>query len=129
MRPITKTRQPLMVFDSWIPKAEHLTDLLMPVPVLHSGGDLGGHGKIELSSSEKFLLELTKTSFSPGRFYVSIVMKMIVSEFIMNYDIKLVDIRAPRLMAWSIAMVPHSSMRILLRKKSPLTFTSSPMIN
>lgn len=42
---------------------------------------------------------------SPGRFYVSIVAKMVLSHFIMNYDIKLANPEAPPSLAWSFAIV------------------------
>lgn len=54
----------------------------------------------------------------PGRFYVSVVAKMILSDFILNYDLKLVDSNTPRLMAWGFSRFPHPSTRLLLRKRT-----------
>lgn len=55
---------------------------------------------------------------SPGRFYVAIVAKMILSHFMRNYDFKLADPNAKVSMAWSYALVPHPLTKMLIRKKS-----------
>ena len=55
---------------------------------------------------------------SPGRFYVSIVAKMVLSHIIMNYDIKLADPEAPPALAWSFALVPHPMTKLLIRERS-----------
>ena len=57
-------------------------------------------------------------TISPGRFYVSIVAKMILSHFVMNYDFKLANPGAPQSLAWSFACVPHPMTKLLIRKKS-----------
>lgn len=54
----------------------------------------------------------------PGRFYVSIVAKMVLSHFIMNYDIKLANPKASQSLAWSFALVPHPMTKLLVREKS-----------
>ncbi|KAL9015324.1 MAG: hypothetical protein Q9173_000052, partial [Seirophora scorigena] len=47
----------------------------------------------------------------PGRFYVALVAKMVLSHFIANYDFKLARTNTttttPRALAWSFALVPH----------------------
>ena len=55
---------------------------------------------------------------SPGRFYMSVAAKMILSEFILNYDLKLENPSAPRSLAWSFAQVPHPLTKILIRKRA-----------
>ena len=55
---------------------------------------------------------------SPGRFYVSIVAKMVLSHFIMNYDVVLAKPDAPQSFAWSYALVPHPLTKMLIREKA-----------
>lgn len=56
--------------------------------------------------------------FSPGRFYGSIVAKMVLSEFILHYDLKLVDSGASRsFLPWGFGIVPNPMTRLLLRKR------------
>ncbi|KAL8764770.1 MAG: hypothetical protein Q9194_006851, partial [Teloschistes cf. exilis] len=58
----------------------------------------------------------------PRRFYVSIVAKMVLSHFIMNYDFELANPNGPQSLAWSFALMPHPMMKLLIRKKThPLT--------
>ncbi|KAK3995525.1 cytochrome P450 [Cladorrhinum sp. PSN332] len=48
----------------------------------------------------------------PGRFYASAVMKMILSQIIANYDLKLVDPEAERLWVMRSAMVPRVGIKV-----------------
>ena len=57
-------------------------------------------------------------TISPGRFYVSIVAKMVLSHLIMNYDIKLANPDASQSLAWSYALIPHPMTRLLIRAKA-----------
>ena len=62
-------------------------------------------------------LSLVRTT-NPSRMYVSIVAKMVLSHFIMNYDIKLVHPEASQSLAWSFALVPHPMTKLLIRETS-----------
>ena len=55
--------------------------------------------------------------YSPARFYVTDMSKMIVSKFIMNYDFKLADKSVPIAFALGVIRIPHPRMAFLLRKR------------
>ena len=56
--------------------------------------------------------------FSPARFYVSVVMKMILSHLILNYDIKLADPTARPFLTLGKTRLPRPFMTILVRRRS-----------
>ena len=53
---------------------------------------------------------------SPARFYVTDMTKMIVAQFIMNYDFKLANESVPDSFAWGVLRVPHPFLSFLLKK-------------
>ncbi|KAI4234819.1 MAG: hypothetical protein LQ349_003546 [Xanthoria aureola] len=54
----------------------------------------------------------------PGRFYVAVAAKMILSRFIAEYDVRLENPKAAASLAWSYALAPHPRTKMLLRKRS-----------
>ncbi|KAL8658029.1 MAG: hypothetical protein Q9226_001338 [Calogaya cf. arnoldii] len=54
----------------------------------------------------------------PGRFYVAVAAKMILSRYIADYDIRLENPKAAASLAWSYALAPHPRTKMLLRKRS-----------
>ena len=61
---------------------------------------------------------LTVTAInSPARFYVTDMSKMIVAQFIMNYDVKIADETVPSSFAWGALRVPHPRLAFLLKKR------------
>ena len=54
---------------------------------------------------------------SPARFYVSVVMKMILSHLIIDYEIKLADPTARPFLKLSNMRLPSPFMTILLRRR------------
>ena len=54
---------------------------------------------------------------SPARFYVSMVVKMILVWVIDNYDIKLADEDAKSHFSWGINMVVNPSLIFLIRER------------
>ncbi|KAL8962960.1 MAG: hypothetical protein Q9193_000717 [Seirophora villosa] len=77
-----------------------------------------GKGRLFTTPTFEFPLWGPIRRACPGRFYVSIVAKIVLSHFIMNYDAKLANAKTPQSLAWSFALVPHPMTRLLLRKKS-----------
>ena len=57
------------------------------------------------------------TIVSPARFYVSMVVKMILVHVIKHYDIKLADVDAPPHFSWGINLVTHPSLVFLVRPR------------
>ncbi|KAL9041306.1 MAG: hypothetical protein Q9180_001364 [Flavoplaca navasiana] len=53
----------------------------------------------------------------PARFYVTDMTKMIVSQFIMNFDFKLADENVPGSFAWGPLRVPHPYLAFLLKER------------
>ncbi|KAL8915859.1 MAG: hypothetical protein Q9172_006602 [Xanthocarpia lactea] len=53
----------------------------------------------------------------PGRFYVAVAAKMILTRFIGEYDIKLENPKAAASLAWSYALAPHPRTKMLIRKR------------
>ena len=104
MRPITRLSRPIS---------------RLRVSISRSGEASQDHGMLfcqNLSMQMPLLNPFGKNS--PGRFYVSIVAKMVLSHFIMNYDIKLANPKASQSLAWSFALVPHPMTKLLVREKS-----------
>lgn len=62
-------------------------------------------------------LGLRKEIISPARFYVSVVMKMILSRFILDYEFKLADPEARLYFKLGKARLPSPFMSILVRKR------------
>ncbi|RAL04538.1 cytochrome P450 [Aspergillus ibericus CBS 121593] len=54
----------------------------------------------------------------PGRWYVSRTLKLVLAHLIMEYDIKLSDLGAPRSFVWTTAIVPRTSTMITLRERA-----------
>ena len=60
---------------------------------------------------------LTCTLVSPARFYVSMVVKMIMVHVIKHYDIKLANEDAKPHFSWGINLVTHPGLALLIRRK------------
>ena len=54
----------------------------------------------------------------PGRFYADVIAKMIFLRFVRDFDFQLERPDGPRSLAWNYAVVPHPSLRIVIRKKT-----------
>lgn len=56
--------------------------------------------------------------YSPARFYVTDMTKLILQDFVMNYDIKLEDENIPNSFAWGPLRVPHPRLVFLMQKRA-----------
>ena len=54
---------------------------------------------------------------SPGRFYASFIMKMVLVHILVNYDFKLVNEKAPRVWAWRTFRIPYEKAQMLFRER------------
>ncbi|KAI1379887.1 putative cytochrome P450 [Hypoxylon crocopeplum] len=54
----------------------------------------------------------------PGRFHASLVIKMIVSELLLKYDLKLEEPRARTRWSWETFTMPYESTRIILKERA-----------
>lgn len=63
------------------------------------------------------ILAFADTLFSPARFYVSMVVKMILVHIIKHYEIKLANEDAKPQFSWGIHFVTHPSLTFLIRKR------------
>ena len=57
------------------------------------------------------------TCVSPGRFYVSMVVKLILTHFIKHYEIKLINEDAKPHFSWGINVLTHPSLAFLIRER------------
>ena len=77
---------------------------------------------VEMSSdgyaSYRINLAVTSSITSPGRFYISMLAKMIMAHLLLHYDFRLADQDAPSTLSWRENLLPHATLRILLRKRS-----------
>ncbi|KAK4077104.1 uncharacterized protein Triagg1_4071 [Trichoderma aggressivum f. europaeum] len=55
----------------------------------------------------------------PGRFYASLVTKLILIRILEDWECKIPDVEAPRSMTWRSSIVPRSSTIIMFRKRHP----------
>ncbi|KAF3071576.1 Cytochrome P450 monooxygenase paxP [Trichoderma lentiforme] len=53
----------------------------------------------------------------PGRFYASLVAKLILISILEDWECKILDLEAPRSMTWRSSIVPRSSTIIMFRKR------------
>lgn len=53
----------------------------------------------------------------PARFYVTDMTKLIISQFVMNYDFKLADESLPSSFAWGVVRIPHPYLAFSLKKR------------
>ncbi|KAK8127347.1 Cytochrome P450 [Apiospora sp. TS-2023a] len=53
----------------------------------------------------------------PGRFYASLILKLITANLLQEWECKLRDTTAPRSMVWRSSIVPRSDTVVLLRKR------------
>tara|TARA_R110002003_G_scaffold110_2_gene9237 strand:- start:5154 stop:5345 length:192 start_codon:yes stop_codon:yes gene_type:complete len=58
-------------------------------------------------------LEFLADAKSPGRYYASAVMKVILGQIIMNYDCELADPEAPRWWTWRSSMLPKEKTMVI----------------
>lgn len=84
---------------------------MVGLPVLSS---LLGHDCCEAFHESDFLLSYSETqlltdSCSPGRFYASAVMKVIMGQILLNYKCELItkETRASRVMEWRSTILPR----------------------
>ena len=54
---------------------------------------------------------------SPGRFYASAALKMMVANTLVKYEMKFVDKTASRTFSWRSAIVPRSSNSLMVRER------------
>ncbi|KAI9924226.1 hypothetical protein MW887_007176 [Aspergillus wentii] len=54
----------------------------------------------------------------PGRFHASLVMKLIISHLVANYDLSFEDSTARRSWSWETFRMPSNSLRIMLKRRS-----------
>jgi hypothetical protein len=54
---------------------------------------------------------------SPGRYHSSFIMKLIIMDILLKYDIKFADEKASRSMKWGSVNVPRDSTQILFRAR------------
>lgn len=85
--------------------------------ILPCGEEGKPFGKTSTTFTIRANTDLLILLLSPGRFYISVVAKMILSEFILHYDLKLESPSAPRSLAWGNAQIPHPLTRLLIRKR------------
>ena len=57
---------------------------------------------------------------SPARFYVTDMTKMIMTKFIMEYDIELANENVPMAFAWGVLRIPHPRLAFVLRKRTEM---------
>ena len=67
--------------------------------------------------SHEFSSILTYNLSSPARFYVSMIVKMIMVHVIEHYDIKLATEDAKPHFSWGINLVTHPGLTLLIRRK------------
>lgn len=60
---------------------------------------------------------MTNYDYSPGRFYVAMVAKLIISHVIVNYDFKLADEKVPPKFNWGVVSIPHPRLAVLMRQR------------
>ena len=58
------------------------------------------------------------SNLSPGRFYAATVLKTALVHILRNYDIRLVDARAPKTFSWRSTILPRDSPLLLLRRRA-----------
>ena len=54
---------------------------------------------------------------SPGRFYASAFMKMVVAQLLMNYDFALAEPDAKRWFPWRAAKVPRMETKVMFTRR------------
>jgi len=68
-------------------------------------------------------LQLTRNIYSPGRFYASMLEKIVLSQIISNYDFELLNSQAPRSFTWRTSIVPRSDKVLVMKaRKTPALF-------
>lgn len=63
------------------------------------------------------ILAFAYSFVSPARFYVSMVVKMILIHVIKHYDIKLADEDAKPHFSWGVNLITHPSLAFLIRER------------
>lgn len=81
---------------------------------------LGRGAQLDPSSSLKpqILNNSSLIISSPARFYVSMVVKMILIEFLTKYDFKLADDKMPATFNWKLYEVPHPRLSFHIRRRA-----------
>ena len=70
-----------------------------------------------LSKNAEFLLR------SPGRFYATLVLKLILVHILSNYDCKMQEIKGPRSRQWRSAIIPKESIMLWIRPRTHRSVT------
>lgn len=68
--------------------------------------------------SEKFPVWGFGSLACPGRFHASIVLKLIISHFVMRYDLSLENEKERTLWSWETFTMPYESTRFILKERS-----------
>jgi cytochrome P450 len=53
----------------------------------------------------------------PGRFYSATAMKLVMAHILQNYDVELVDEKAPRSWIWRTTQTPHEDASVIFRPR------------
>jgi cytochrome P450 len=69
-------------------------------------------------SSDSWLVWGAGRILCPGRFYATVILKLIVAHVITEYDVVLPEIKTSRSMQWRSAVIPKSDNVLLLRLKT-----------
>ena len=56
-------------------------------------------------------------AFSPGRYYASAVMKIMLAQVIRNYNCKLLDTEAKRWFTWRSSMLPKKHIKVIFTRR------------
>lgn len=54
---------------------------------------------------------------SPGRFYASHALKLMLRHIILHFDIRLADRTVSRSFAWRASIVPHERVELLVKRR------------
>ena len=72
------------------------------------------HPAIHRQANNMFFLD------SPGRFYATLVLKLVVAHLLRNYDCKLDPIKGSRSFQWRSAIIPKASLTLRIRPRTPV---------
>ena len=72
-----------------------------------------------------FLREEGLMDCSPGRFYATAVLKLVVATMLLNYDCELSPIRGERSFQWRSSVIPKRSIKLMVQRRDSSTSVSS----
>lgn len=61
---------------------------------------------------------LTNITHSPGRFHAAFVIKIVISQMLLQYDMHLEDENARRSWFWETFALPYESTRIVFKERT-----------